>query len=342
MTEIGHVRGDRVGRFRRWRRGGAECCRLVRSLVWVTRELAPPSNRGVRSAEVLRFLQIRPILLGGVTGNGRRIRAVRWRPKNEAGAIDGWNRDGASVLLTALGLLLELLASLLGGLLAVLLTALLSALLTAGLLLSLGQELAGLGITGTLLGDLAHLPSELLGVSLVLGTLVGTPTLLAGEPRLLAGGLLLSRDVSLLLLWGLGRLLCLLLALLPLLCGLLAHLTARLLSLLDGLLAHLLSGLLRGLLGTLLTVLLAALGCLLSTLGILLLSALLALLPDELPRLRVTLLHLRGMLSTPTAAFLLSLPGVLSLGLSLLSALLALWAHGCRSSGRRYTATSVT
>ncbi|WP_436911825.1 hypothetical protein [Halosimplex marinum] len=129
---------------------------------------------------------------------------------------------GLLVHLLCLGLLAELLlARLLGllGLLVLLLTLLTTALL--GLLAALAagrQELPRLGVTGTLLGHLAHPLAKLLGVAAVLCALVGAPALLTRETCLLSRRLLGGRDVPLLLL--------------GLLAGLLAHLLGRLLVLL--------------------------------------------------------------------------------------------------------------
>ncbi|QLH83142.1 hypothetical protein [Halosimplex pelagicum] len=71
--------------------------------------------------------------------------------------------------------------------------------LLLGALRSCGQELTGLGVTGSLLGDLAHPLAELLGVAPVLGALVGAATLLTGEAGLLPARLLSRGDGSLLL-----------------------------------------------------------------------------------------------------------------------------------------------
>jgi hypothetical protein len=109
----------------------------------------------------------------GTTGG-----SVRQRP---GGSIGGLVLLAAPLLTALLWLLAPLLAALLG------------LLLTP----SLGEELAGLGVAGTLLSEPTLLLTELLGVAPVLSALVGAATFLAGPPLLLLGGLLLW----LLLLW---------------------------------------------------------------------------------------------------------------------------------------------
>jgi len=166
---------------------------------------------------------VRPVFPAGRRPNGRMPTCGRPVPV------------GRSVLLVLLGLgllgllarLQHLTATLLGGL---------AALLTGR------QELAGLGVTGPLLGDVVHPLAELLGVTLVLGALVGAAPLLARPARLVARRLLGGRDVALLLL-GLLTHLTWLLAHAALLGQLAAHpallLLGLLLELLGGLLAHL-------------------------------------------------------------------------------------------------------
>jgi len=115
---------------------------------------------------------------------------------------------GATLILVPLELTLFVALLLLGGALAaatatLLPTALLGLLLSgllSSLLLSLpsGLELSGPWISGDLLGLLALLLSELLGVTSIGDPLIGTTTLLPGPARLPARGLLLGWDVALL------------------------------------------------------------------------------------------------------------------------------------------------
>ncbi len=185
------------------------------------------------------------------------------------------------------------------------------ALLSLLALLVLRQELAGLGVTRLVFGFLVLELPELLGVAPVLGALVGTATLLAGEAGLLSRRLLSRRDVPLLLaahpllrllsrllLWLLARLLSLglLLSLLHLgllapLLGLLSRLLLAQLLCLGLLLAHLLClGLLTHLLGLWLLAHLLGLWLLAHLLGLWLLALLSALRSrrQELSRLGVT------------------------------------------------------
>jgi len=111
----------------------------------------------------------------------------------------------STLLATAALRLTALLATALSALLVAavpLTTALLSASLLSATSLAalrpLRQELSGF-VAGSLLCLLVLLLAELLGVALVLGALIHTATLLAGEAFLLAGGLLAGGDVSLLL-----------------------------------------------------------------------------------------------------------------------------------------------
>jgi|GEM_PF-1710953 len=134
--------------------------------------------------------------------------------------------------LLSLGLLAHpLLGRLLGQLLGLWLLILLGLLCRLLAALRGRQELAGLGVTRPLFGQVVHPLSELLGVATILSALVGTATLLTGEAGLLPAGLLGRGDVPLLCLWLLSRLLCLWLLGLRLLVRPLGRLSAQLLLL---------------------------------------------------------------------------------------------------------------